>query len=71
MTIKQYVDAMTVLSKVTGTDANGDGKTDTNSKEIAYIAAIDAMNLTGAQKWALYYEVYKGANWKKIAKPNW
>ena len=72
MSIAKYVEAKSVLSKVTGTDLDGDGKTDTNSREKAYIQAISGIGgLTAAQRWALYYEEYSGANWKKIAKPNW
>ena len=74
MTIKQYIQARDILDEITTTDADGDGKPDTNSKEKAYIAAIDAMDLTGPQKWALYHEVYKGVHFtgkNAITKPNW
>ena len=72
MSIGKYVDAMSILSQVKGTDLDGDGKTDTNSREKAYIQAISNIpGLTGRQRWALYYEEYSGANWKKITKPNW
>jgi hypothetical protein len=72
MSVTKYMEARDILDKVTGTDANNDGKTDTYSKEKAYIAAISNISgLTSEQRWALYYEVYKGANWKKVARPNW
>lgn len=72
ISVQKYVEAREILSEVTGTDKDGDGKTDSYSKEIAYIKAISGISgLTGRQRWALYYEVYKGANFRKISRPNW
>lgn len=71
MSARQYAEAMEILNKVTGVDRDGDGRSDDTTKERAYIAAIAAMNLTPAQKDALYYAEYKGANRKKGVYPTW
>lgn len=71
MSAKQFAEAMEILSKVTGVDRDGDGRSDDTTRERAYIAAIAAMNLTPAQKDALYYAEYMGANRKKGVYPTW
>lgn len=71
MTAKQYADAMEILRQVTGVDRDGDGRSDDTTKEQAYIAAIAAMNLTPAQKDALYFAEYKGANRRKGVYKTW
>jgi len=64
MSIEKYVSAHDILDKVE--------KSSDKTREENYIQAISEITgLTGAQRWALYFEEYSGANWKKIAKPNW
>ena len=71
MSLEAYLKARAVLKDVKGYDNNGDGKADNYSREKMFIQALDSMNLTSAQKWALYYEEYEGKNWNKVAKPSW
>lgn len=69
MSISEYLRAKDELAKVQGVDANGDGRTDTGSREIAYIRALTAMSwLTDRQRRALYYEEYKGTS-KTSSRP--
>jgi hypothetical protein len=70
MSIQDYLRAKDELAKVKGVDANNDGRTDTGSREIAYIRALTAMSwLTDRQRRALYYEEYKGTS--KTSKRPW
>lgn len=50
-----YVDYHERQSKCTGTDADGDGKTDSGSKKAAILQVIDSLPISAAQKDALYY----------------
>lgn len=68
MSLEAYLEAREILSKVEGIDANGDGRSDTGTKEQATINAIAKMNLTARQKDALYYELYKGGTVKGVYK---
>lgn len=52
---KTYQSYLSGMSKCTGTDANNDGKTDSGSKKAQVLALIDSLDLTSAQKDALYY----------------
>ena len=71
MSLEAYLKARAVLKDVKGYDNNGDGKADNYSREKMYIQTLNGMNLTAAQKWALYYEEYEGKNWNKVARPSW
>lgn len=55
--------------KCKGTDADGDGKTDSGSKKAEVLALIDSLDLTPEQKDVLYYKNNYAAN--KIYEAPW
>lgn len=64
-----YVRYAEAASKAKGTDKDGDGKTDSGSKKAAIMQIIDTLNLTTAQKDALYY--FNGWSAKTIKEAPW
>ena len=62
MSFEQYLKAKAVLNEISDTNGNRTG-------EDEYIAALAQMNLTAAQKDALYYEKYKGTT--KYSRKKW
>lgn len=69
LSISEYIRVKEELSNVKGTDRNGDGKSDSGTKEVAYIQALVSISwLTDRQRAALYYETYKGTS-KTSSRP--
>lgn len=69
VTTKDFGKFMDAFEIMEGEDADGDGKTDSGSKRKKAVAFIDGMNLTAAQKDALYYSA--GYKDKTIDKTPW
>ena len=69
ISLDSFVKYYTQASKATGTDKDGDGRTDTGSKKEAILRIIDKLNLTDSQKDALYY--YEGYSAKTINDAPW
>ncbi|MBQ6177732.1 MAG: hypothetical protein IJK29_11085 [Bacteroidales bacterium] len=64
-----YIRYAEAASKAKGTDKDGDGKTDSGSKKAAIMQIIDKLNITTAQKDALYY--FNGWSAKTIKEAPW
>ena len=55
MTVSAYAEYYRLQKNCKGTDANGDGKTDSGSKKAQVMEVINSLPITYAQKNALYY----------------
>jgi hypothetical protein len=55
LSLDSYVSYYVRASKATGTDKNGDGRTDSGSKKAEIMKIIDSLPISRAQKDALYY----------------
>ena len=69
ISITDYDKFLTKIKNCTGVDADGDGKTDSGSKKVQVLAAIDSLNISYSQKDFLYYQ--EGYAASKINEAPW